>query len=63
MEEVYYVYYVLSIKVTEKDFVDLVDESSKNFSDLETKNLIQEKEENDFKFYFKRATNVETFYS
>ena len=50
------------VKVTEKDVVDLVDKSNKIFVDLERKNIIQEKEQNYFKFNFKKATNVGKFY-
>ena len=50
------------VKVTEKDVVDLVDKSNKIFVDIERKNIIQEKEQNYFKFNFKKATNVGKFY-
>ena len=50
------------VKVTEKDLADLVDKSNKIFANLERRNIIQEKEKNNFKFNFKKATNVGKFY-
>ena len=50
------------VRVTEKDLVDSVDKSNKIFVDLERRNIIHEKEKNYFKFNFKKATSVGTFF-
>ena len=48
----------LETKVIVKDLVDLVEWSNKMFEDLQRKSVIQEREENYFKFNFKKATNL-----
>ena len=48
----------LETKVIEKDLVDLVEQSSKMFENLQRKSVIQERKKNYFKFNFKKATNL-----
>ena len=52
----------LETKVIEKDLVDLVEQSNKMFENLQRKSVIQEREENYFKFNFKKATNLGKLY-
>ena len=52
----------LETKVIEKYLVDLVDKSNKIFENLQRKSVIQEREENYFKFNFKKATNLGKLY-
>ena len=48
----------LKSKVIEKDLVNLFEQSSKMFENLQRKSIIQEREKNYFKFNFKKATNL-----
>ena len=52
----------LETKVIEKYLVDLVEKSNKIFENLQRKSVIQEREENSFKFNFKKATNLGKLY-
>ena len=52
----------LETKVIEKDLVNLVEQSNKMFENLQRKSVIQEREENYFKFNFKKATNLGKLY-
>ena len=51
----------LETKVIEKYFVNLVEQSNKMFEKLQRKSVIQEREKN-FKFNFKKATNIGKLY-
>ena len=50
------------VKGTEEDLMDLVNKSNKVSANLERRSIIQEKEQNYFKFNFKKATDVGKFY-
>ena len=52
----------LETKVIEKDLVDLVEQGNKIFENLQRKSVIQERENNYFKFNFKKATNLGKLY-
>ena len=52
----------LETKVIEKDFVNLVEQSSKLFENLQRKSVIQEREKNFFNFNFKRAAYLGKLY-
>ena len=49
------------VKGTEEDLMDLVNKSNKVSANLERRRIIQEKEQNYFKFNFKKATKLESF--
>ena len=48
----------LETKVIEKDLVDLVQQSNKMFGNLQRRRVIQEREENYFKFNFKKGASL-----
>ena len=52
----------LETKVIEKDLVNLVEQSNKMSENLQRKSVIQEREENYFRFNFKKATNLGKLY-
>ena len=50
------------IRITEKDQVELVEESNGLFSNLRRKNVITKNENNYFRFNSKKATNLGELY-
>ena len=53
---------IWKLKLLKKNLVNLVEQSNKMFQNLQRKSVNQEREENYFKFNFKKATNLGKHY-